>query len=97
MARPPLLIVAMLVADELQVTLVVTSPTVLFPNVPVAVYCCTPLGAIIALSGDRVIEVIASAEGKKPLQPLDNIKSAHPARNASASNGKYLERNTPIW
>jgi hypothetical protein len=87
----------MLVADEVQVTWVETSPVVLFPNVAVAVYCCTPLGAIMALSGDRVIDVMASAEGKKPLQPLDNIKIAHPARNASANNGKYLERATPIW
>jgi len=95
-ARPALLIVAMLVADEVQSTWPVTSPVVLFPNVPVAVYCCTPAGAIIALSGDIVIDVIVSADGKKPLQPPDNIHIAHPARNARASNGEYLERNTVI-
>ena len=42
-ANPALLMVAMLVLEEDQVTCVVTSPVELLPNVPCAVNCAVPL------------------------------------------------------
>lgn len=47
MARPALLMVAMFVTLEAQVTLLVASPLVLFPKVAVAVYCCVPPGVTV--------------------------------------------------
>src|ERR1039457_2165674 len=63
-ARPPMLMVATLVADDTQVTCDVTSPVELLPNVPVAVYCCVPVGMIWALVGERVIETMVLELGK---------------------------------
>jgi hypothetical protein len=76
---------------------VVTSPVVLLPNVPVAVYCCTPPGAIIAFNGEIVIPVIALADGKKLPQAVRETNIATAASNAKTSSCEYLERNTPIW
>ena len=86
-----------MVADELHVTWLVTSPVVLFPKVPVAVYCCTPPGAIIEFRGDRVMEVIALAEGKKLPQAVNEAKIATAASNAKTSSCEYLDRNTMTW
>jgi hypothetical protein len=45
-ALPAVLMVATLVAEDAQVTCPVTSPVVLLPKVPVAVYCCVAAGII---------------------------------------------------
>ena len=63
-ARPAMLMVATVVADDTHVTCDVTSPVVLLPNVPVAVYCCVPVGRIWALVGERVIETMVLELGK---------------------------------
>jgi len=57
-ARPVLLMVAMLVEEELHVTWLVASPCVLFPNVAVALYCWVAPGWRVALSGEMVRAVI---------------------------------------
>jgi len=51
-ARPALLIVAILLTEDDQVTLLVASPVVLLPKVAVAVYCWVPFGMITEFSGD---------------------------------------------
>lgn len=57
-ARPVLLIDAMLVEEELHVTWLVASPCVLLPNVAVALNCWVAPGWIVVLRGDMVREVI---------------------------------------
>ena len=73
-ARPVLLMVATLGADDTQVTCDVTSPVVLLPNVPVALNCFVPMGIIWALDGERVIEMIVLEEGKNCPPQLATIK-----------------------
>lgn len=78
-ASPDALIVAILVAEDSQVTCAVTSLTELSPNVPVAVNCCVPLGMIWALAGDSAIETMVPAEGKNPPPQLAIIKATSSA------------------
>jgi hypothetical protein len=63
-AKPPLSMVAIFVAEDAQVTNVVASPVVLFPKVAVAVYCWVALGIMTEFSGDICSETIWSAGGK---------------------------------
>ena len=56
--------VAMLVADDAQVTWLVASPDELSPKVAVAVNCWVALGMITGFSGEICKEVIWSAGGK---------------------------------
>ena len=55
---PELSTVAILVGEVVQLTWLVTSPVVLFPNVAVAVNCWVPCGLIQAPCGDRDIDTI---------------------------------------
>jgi len=57
-AKPEVFIVAIFVADDAQVTWLVASPVVLFPNVAVAVYCCVALGMITEFKGAICRETI---------------------------------------
>lgn len=77
---PPVSTVAMLVAEDSQVTVDVTSPVELFPNVAVAVNCWVPVGLTKALVGDNVIAVIVSEEGKNPPQLLRRNAAKEPAK-----------------
>jgi hypothetical protein len=63
-ASPELLIVATLVAEEVQVTDEVTFWLLLSPNVPVAVNCCVPLSCTEGLLGVTEIATSVLAEGK---------------------------------
>jgi len=63
-ASPVLLMLATLVAEEVQVTVEVMSLLLLSPNVPVAVNCWVPLKAIVGLAGDTVIPTSEPADGK---------------------------------
>ncbi len=74
-ASPAALMVAILGADDIQVTCDVTSRTELLPNVPVAVNCCVPVGMIWALAGESAIEMMVSEEGKNPPPQLASIKA----------------------
>lgn len=89
-ASPEVLMVAMLVAEDCQVTCELTSPVVLLPKVPVAEYCCVPGGMICALAGEIVIETIVSDEGKKPPQ----LASDRAARHAVAILPIHMKRCT---
>ncbi len=66
--KPVLLIVAMLVDEDDQVTRELTSAWVLLPKVPVAVNCCVLVGLIQAPVGDKEMETISLEEGKNPPQ-----------------------------
>ena len=96
-ARPALLMVAILVAVELQVTEVVASPVVLLPKVAVAVYCCTPPGAMLVFKGETVRATIAFAEGKKLPQAVNDTQIATAARKAKTSSWEYTDRCTLLW
>lgn len=78
-ASPVLLMVAMLGAEEVQVTCELTLPVVLLPKVAVAVNCCVAFGRIMALAGDSEIDTIVSAEGKNPPQLLSSKAARTPA------------------
>jgi hypothetical protein len=78
-ARPELSMVAMLGAEDVQVTWELTLLTVLLPSVPVAVNCWVLPGRIIALAGDSEIDTIVFAEGKNPPQLLSKIAARSPA------------------
>lgn len=67
-ASPAVLIVAMLVFDEVQVTWFVASPIVLLPKVAVAVNCLLFCGLTNGPVGEIESAVIVLEEGKKPLQ-----------------------------
>lgn len=79
-ASPDVSMVAMLVADDVHVTWSVTSPVVLLPKVPVAEYCCVPVGKMSALAGEMVMEVMVDAEGKNWPQLANRTASAKAAR-----------------
>lgn len=66
--NPDASIVAILVLDDNQVTLSVTSPLVLLPKIAVAVNCCVLVGVIQPLVGDSDSDVMESEAGKNPLQ-----------------------------
>lgn len=76
-ANPEVLIVATLVAEDIQVTCEVTSPVVLFPKVAVAEYCCVAIGMTWALAGDIAMETIVSDDGKKPPQLVSDSAARH--------------------
>lgn len=63
-ASPVVLMVAILLEEDDQVTVLVASPVVLLPKVAVAVYCCVALGMMTEFSGDSVRETIWLADGK---------------------------------
>ncbi len=92
-ASPAALMVAILGADDIQVTCDVTSPTELLPNVPVAVNCWVPVGMIWALAGESVIETMVSEEGKNPPPQLTTIKAK---RSAAAIWPARMSRCTVI-
>ena len=96
-ASPAVLIVAILVAEEVQVTVFVASPVVLLPNVAVAVYCWTPPGAILVFKGEIVRATIALADGKKLPQAVSDTQIATAARNAKTSSWEYTDRCTLLW
>ena len=75
-ASPAVLMLAMFVADDVQVTVLVASPVVLLPKVAVAVYCWVPFGKTTVFRGDIVSETIWSAGGKN---------CPHPGRNSNTA------------
>src|ERR1039458_7332400 len=87
-ASPAVLMVAILVADDTQVTCEVTSPVELSPNVPVAVYCCVAVGLIWALVGERVIETIVLEDGKNCPQLATIIVTKSPAASLPIHVGR---------
>ncbi len=91
-ARPVVLMVAMLVADETHVTVELTSPVELLPNVAVAVYCWVVVGLIWALVGEIASETMVVEEGKNPPQ-LATIKVT---KSAAAIWPVHLSRCTVI-
>ena len=78
-ANPEVSMVAMLVADDVQVTLEVTSPVLLLPNRAVALNCCWVVGLIQAPVGEIERETMAVEDGKNPPQLLSRM-----ARNTAA-------------
>lgn len=72
-ANPALVIVAMPVEEEVQVTCEETSPVLLLPKVAVALNCWVALGITKALAGEIATETIVSDPGKKPEQLLSEI------------------------
>jgi hypothetical protein len=68
-ARPELLMLAMLVSEELHVTVEVTSRELPSPNDPMAVNCCVLLGWIVGLLGEIETATSVLPEGKNCPHP----------------------------
>jgi hypothetical protein len=68
-ASPPLLMVAMFVEDDAQVTELVALPVVLLPYVAVAVYCCVLPGCTDVVNGEICSAVMVVEDGKNCPQP----------------------------
>ena len=83
-ASPPLLMVAMFVEDDAQVTWLVALPVVLLPYVAVAVNCCVLPGWTDVVNGEICNDVIVVEEGKNCPQPAI-ISSTGTARAISES------------
>src|SRR5690349_9706921 len=63
-ASPELLMVAMVVAEDVQVTDELTSFELPSPKLPVAVNCCVLLGCIVGLLGEIANATSVPASGK---------------------------------
>jgi hypothetical protein len=89
-ASPLALMVATFVCEDCQVTVEVTSPVVLLPKVAVAEYCFVPPGAIWAPVGETLIEMMVSAEGKKPPPQLAMEKITMPQAATRPNQFNFL-------
>jgi hypothetical protein len=81
-AKPEVLMVAMPLWDEVQVTDEVTSPVLLSPKVAVAVYCSVASGMMKAPVGEMESETMVSLDGKKPPEQLPNESASKTATSA---------------
>lgn len=76
-ANPEVSMVAIVGADEIQVTCEVTSPVLLLPKVAVALNCCVACGITNVPVGETARETMVSLDGKKPEQLVRRMATRH--------------------